>query len=136
MNQTTSTLLLVATGVFLYGCQAVCGGGTVAEFCAEHSCPGSWDEARDAATGDTGAGAFGCEDGDKLATLGYLHGRHYLFDGQTEELVGVKEITDTSTWATRDPACRTWGEEIECTYRCSYEGEVQDDAYPVCEETK
>ncbi len=115
------------------GCQVLCGG-PVAEYCADHPCPGTWTEAMQVATTDTGGDAFDCETEDMLLAHGYMMGRNLVYDKVTEELVTVQEWSDIEEYCGDTSFTRTWGEEYSCKRACTHEPELADARIPLCDE--
>jgi hypothetical protein len=118
----------------LSGCDVLCGG-SLDEFCGEHACTLTWEEALLKADDDTGGAAYGCTEGDMLVVHGYLMGRNSYYDGESHDLVAVKQWSDVEEYCGDSSFSQVWGEAPECTAACYY-GEEAGDWYgslPPCE---
>jgi hypothetical protein len=119
--------------LLLTGCDLFCGG-TLDAWCADHRCISTWEEALAQAATDTGGEALGCEEGENLLVLGYLSGKTLYYDGATDELVSVVLWSDIEEYCGDSSFEETWGEEVQCTWACTYEPETSRYTYPACGE--
>jgi len=114
--------------------QAFCGGD-LDEYCGEHDCVWTWEEALLKAESDTGDRELvGCTEGDMLMAHGYLVGRTQYYDGASGALSAVVEWSDVEEYCSDSSFTRTWGEQPACTWECSYQEENASEQFPICEE--
>ena len=138
MHHRTLIITLASLALPSAGCKTIFGalcGGTLEEYCAEHSCVMTWEGAQRSADADTGDWQLiGCEEEAMLLVHGYLMGNTSYYDGATGELQAVVQWSDVNDYCNSTSASVTWGEKPDCTWSCTYEEEDVRGSLPLCEE--
>jgi hypothetical protein len=135
-----SSLLLTALALPTMACDRIADafcGGTLEEWCADHDCTWTWEEALIKAESDTGDfELIGCTEEAMLMSHGYLHGRTHYYDGATGELSAVVEYGDVMDYCSGTSTSREWGERLDCDWSCTYEEEEASENRPLCEDAE